>query len=130
MHKGENFRWAIKNATWLLIYIFEISKLFRVGASSYPTRCLTSSQSFITCCNKCPMQDSGLMGKWEMGYHQANRAPQSTNQIRKLGVCVSKSKNVRVCVCLNACVRWGWPLKLSGALIAVLFQEVADSGEF
>lgn len=60
------------------------------------------------------------MGKWEMGYHQANRAPQSTNQIRKLGVCVSESENVCVCVCVRvAC-------KLSGALMAVMFQEVVD----
>lgn len=52
-------------------------------------------------------QDSSLMGKWEMGCYQANRVPQSTNQIRKLGVCVlareSMSACVSVCVWAAAC---------------------------
>lgn len=54
-------------------------------------------------------QDSSLMGKWEMGCYQANRVPQSTNQIRKLGVCVlareSMSACVSVCVWATACKR-------------------------
>lgn len=48
-------------------------------------------------------QGSGLMGKWGKGYHQANRAPQSTNQIRKLGVCVSQRG--KACVCVYVCMR-------------------------
>lgn len=77
-------------------------------------------RSFVTCCSTCPMQDegmdSGLMGKWETGYHRPNRELQSTNQIRKLGVCVSEKESICVCV-----FKVGVACKLSGSLMATMF---------
>lgn len=92
---------------------FETSRFLLDGVTSQHARGTHMQshfrQSFVTYCNKCPMQgegqDSGLMGKWEMGYHQANRAPRSTNQIRKLGVCVSERETVCVCVCVRSTQR-------------------------
>lgn len=70
-------------------------------------------------------QNSGLMGKWEMGCYQANKAPQSVNQIRKQGVCVLQRESM--CVFLYVCeMDWGLAYEPMRGLMAVVF--LGDSG--